>query len=97
MGRNTSDSEWFSMQKKTVTSVEMMHVGKWLCQVKCEWENQTKDGTQMVEEEDDEQLQEMKRLIGRLAVRRVALLQTAWRQSEAPQFVVTITVQQFTA
>lgn len=58
MGRNTSDSKWFSMQKKTATGVELSNVGKWLCQVKCEWENQTKDGTQMVEEDDDEQLQE---------------------------------------
>ena len=41
-----------------MTSVELRSVGKWVCQVKCEWENQTKDGTQMDEDDDDEQLQE---------------------------------------
>jgi len=55
MGRN---SEWFSMQNETVTSVELRNVGKWLCQVKGEWENQIKDGTQMVEDDDVGQLQE---------------------------------------
>jgi len=37
MGRNTSESEWFSMQNETVTSVQLRNVGKWLCQVKCVW------------------------------------------------------------
>jgi len=58
MGRNTSDSEWFSMQNETVTCVELRNVGKWLCQVKCEWENQRKDGTQTVDKDEVGQLQE---------------------------------------
>jgi hypothetical protein len=58
MGRNTSESEWLGMQNETATSVELRNVGKWLCMVKCVWENQTKDGTQMVEEDDNGQLQE---------------------------------------
>jgi uncharacterized protein YgiM (DUF1202 family) len=86
MGRNASDREWLSMQNETVTSVELRNVGKWLCQVKCEWEKQTKDGTQIVEEDDDGQLQEE---LGDEASnwkrsktwrkRRVGLLQRAWR------------------
>jgi hypothetical protein len=35
MGRNTSDSEWFSMQNETVTSVELRNVGKWLSGKMC--------------------------------------------------------------
>jgi hypothetical protein len=62
MERKTADSEWLSMQNETVTGLEPMNVGKRLCQIKCEWKNQTEDGKQMVKNDDDGQLQEMKRL-----------------------------------
>jgi hypothetical protein len=70
------------MQNETATSVELRNVGKWLCLVKCEWENQTKDGTQMVEEDDDGQLGDEASNWKRLQIwrkRRVGLLQRAWR------------------
>jgi hypothetical protein len=73
------------MQNETATSVELRNVGKWLCMVKCEWENQTKVGTQTAEEDDNGQLQEelgdeasdWKRLKTWRKM-RVRLLQRAW-------------------
>jgi hypothetical protein len=94
MERKTADGEWLSMQNETVTGLELRNVGKRLFQVKCEWENQTKDGTQMVDDDDEGQLHELgdeasscKRVKAcRAAADSVALADPS---PETPEFIVT--------
>lgn len=58
MENKTCDDEQVGVKKERVTGW-MKSVGSWLYQIERQWENQKKEGTQMVEEEDEQLRQEL--------------------------------------